>query len=433
LLLSLLCHRVSTGTQSQSIEQYPQPMPQPPQPAWSASLLRRDLSARAQHLARTHDLLHEISPGSNPAVIFGRDDHGRHGNFHPASDTTICANPAWLRRLAKPHTASRRSRARKDWQWMELDSANSSDALLMNIFCHPGVFNGHTLAPAVASLLNVDPTAQPCFGINPGVPLKTVRKTKRRTTQNPQTNLNQASEPQTSNTADAPDLASEIWALEAPPTPSFTTTSQTLTDRTEIDLQLGNLFLEAKLTESNFQTAAPRLIERYRDLETVFDLTRLPRKLLSTPATHPPAEDYSQIDPEFANSNEAPTLKVVIPSEAQRAQPRNPRISPAPPLLSIATQAPHTTPNNPKSTRTLIQGYQLIRNVLAAYASDAGFCVLCDARRHDLIEIWYRILSAVHSPTFATRLKLLTWQELSTTLPHDLQQFLEAKYGIRST
>ena len=80
--------------------------------------------------------------------------------------------------------------------------------------------------------------------------------------------------------------------------------------------------------------------------------------------------------------------------------------------------------------RTLIQGYQLIRNVLAAYASDAGFCVLCDARRPDLIEIWYSVLSAVHSYTFATRLKLLTWQELSTTLPQDLQQFLEAKYGI---
>jgi hypothetical protein len=291
-------------------------MPRPNPPSWSASLLRRDLSARAEHLARTQNLLHDIAPGSEPAVIFGRDEQGRHGNFHPLSDASICANPVWLRRLTKPHTASRRSRARKDWQWRELDSATSSDALLMNIFCHPEVFNGHTLAPAVANILNVDSTAQPCFGINPGVPLKNVRKGRSK-------------------------LPSE------------------LTDRTEIDLQLDNLFLEAKLTESNFQTAAPRLIERYRDLETIFDLTRLARK----------------------------------PTGA-------------------------------------IQGYQLIRNVLAAFASDAGFCVLCDARRRDLIEIWYSVLSAVHSYTFATRLKLLTWQELSTTLPQDLQQFLEAKYGI---
>jgi hypothetical protein len=350
------------------------PPPNPPSrpQIWSSSLLRRDLSARAHHLARTQNLLHDISPGSSPVIIFGRDEQGRHGNFHPASDTAICANPAWLRRLSKPHTASRRSRARKDWQWMELDSANSSDALLMNIFCHPGVFNGHTLAPAVANLLNVEPLTQPCFGINPGVPLKSIRK--RRTRRNPSLNPNQAPALQTSlPTSKDPGatepalslskgLDSEPWVLESPTAPSPTTTDQTLTDRTEIDLHLGNLFLEAKLTESNFQTATLRLIERYRDLEAVFDLTRLPR--------------------------------------------------------------------NPTG---VIQGYQLIRNVLAAFASDASFCVLCDARRRDLIEIWYGVLSAVHSPTFATRLKLLTWQELSTTLPKDLQQFLQAKYGIVST
>jgi hypothetical protein len=290
---------------------------------WSASLLRRDLSARADHLARTQNLLHDIHPGSEPIVIFGRNEDGRHGNFHPASDAAICANPSWLRRLTKPHTASRRSRARNDWQWMELDSCNSSDALLMNIFCHPGVFNGTTLTPAVANLLNVELTAQPCFGINPAVPLKNIRKGRA-------------------------SLPSNLAGCANP-----------LKDRTEIDLQLNNLYLEAKLTESNFQTTTPRLIERYRDLETIFDIAHLPR-------------------------------------------------------------------NNTGA----IQGYQLIRNVLAAFASEASFCVLCDARRHDLIEIWYSVLSAVHSPIFATRLKLLAWQELATILPKDLQQFLEAKYGI---
>jgi hypothetical protein len=229
----------------------------------------------------------------------------------------------------------------------------------MNIFCHPGVFNGHTLAPAVANLLNVDPTAQPCFGINPAVPLKTLRKRRK---------PRQAPEGQTSKNPGAPEpalssskgLDSETWVLEAPPT-SPPTTNQPLTDRTEIDLQLGNFFLEAKLTESNFQTAAPRLIERYCVLETIFDLARLPQK-----------------------------------------------------------------------DTGVIQGYQLIRNVLAAFVSDASFCVLCDARRRDLIEIWYSVLSAVHYPGFAWRLKLLTWQELASVLPQDLQQFLEAKYGIVS-
>ena len=164
-----------------------------------------------------------------------------------------------------------------------------------------------------------------------------------------------------------------------------------LKDRTEIDLQLGKLFVEAKLTESNYQTASPRLIERYRDLETIFAVERLPSKIL-TPQTHPSSEDFSDLE----------------------EPPMNPR-SPTP------TSA---------HSRTVIQGYQLIRNVLAAFAADASFCVLCDARRHDLIEIWYSILSTVHYPNFTWRLKLLTWQEVASVLPEDLQQFLEVKYGI---
>jgi hypothetical protein len=306
---------------------------------WSASLLRRDLNARAQHLATTGHLLHEQTTGREPSIIFGRDDQGRHGNFHPASYTAICASPDWHRRLTKVHTAHRRSRARADWPWMELDCANSSDALLMNIFCHPQVFNGETLATPIANLIGVEPTAQPNFGIHPGVPL-----------------------------------------------------NKGLKDRTEIDLQLNNLFVEAKLTETGFQTAKPHLIKRYRDLETVFDLAHLPRKLIYSPTSHPLVEDFSQIE-----------------------EPPTPPPSPAP---------------TPTTSRTVIDGYQLIRNVLAAYASDASFCVLCDARRHDLIETWYSVLTAVHRPTFAARLKLLTWQELSTTLPKDLQHFLNTKYGI---
>ena len=305
-------------------------------------MLRRHLSLRAQHLARTHGLLHDESPGTSPVVLFGRDDQGRHGNFHPATYANICANQDWLRRLAKVHTASRRSRARKDCRWMELDSSNSSDALLMNIFCHPEVFDGTTLSAPVATLLNVDPAAYLCFGAHPGVPLRTTLKPR-----------------------------------------SNKSTVREALDRTEIDLTLGNLFIEAKLTESDFQTAAPSLIERYRDLDTVFDVDRLPRKLLV-----------------------APTLP--------------PNLDPDDPTVNLPA----------RPTRVRIAGYQLIRNVLAAFSADASFCVLCDARRHDLIETWYGVLSTVYSPTFACRLKLLTWQELCATLPPDLQSFLDTKYGI---
>jgi hypothetical protein len=309
---------------------------QTPQAPWTASLLRRDLNARAQHLATTGSLLHEQTGGGEPSIIFGRDEQARHGNFHPASYAAICSNPDWQRRLTKVHTAHRRARARADWRWMELDCANSSDALLMNIFCHPKVFNGATLAAPVANLLGVEPTTELNFGIHPGVPLRSGLK-----------------------------------------------------DRTEIDLQISTLFIEAKLTETGFQNARLSLIERYRDLEAIFYLDRLPRRLLYSAAIHPASEDFSQL-------------------EQAAEQPRLP----------------------PRPSRTVIQGYQLIRNVLAAFASDASFCVLCDGRRRDLIETWYMVLSAVHRPTFAARLKLLTWQELAATLPHDLKQFLDAKYGI---
>jgi hypothetical protein len=345
---------------------------------WSASLLRRDLNARAQHLAATSNLLHEQTTGSEPSILFGHQEkaeQGRHGNFHPASYAAICANPAWSRRLIKAHTAYRRVRARADWQWKELDCANSSDALLMNIFCHPTVFSDDELNPAVANLLGVPTETQPNFGIRPGVPLKRSPASKMKTRR-----------PTTQTSASA--LFSDANIL---PPPSLPEEEHPLKDRTEIDLQLGKLFVEAKLTESNFQTASPRLIERYRDLETIFAVERLPSKIL-TPQTHPSSEDFSDLE--------------------------EPPMNPTSP-----------TPTSAHS-RTVIQGYQLIRNVLAAFAADASFCVLCDARRHDLIEIWYSVLSTVHYPNFTWRLKLLTWQELSTVLPEDLQQFLEAKYGI---
>src|SRR3954447_2598615 len=164
-------------------------------PHYTSAMLRRELSLRARDLARANKLLHDVSPADEPILLFGRDDNDRHGNFHPASWEGICANPAWARRLKKPHTAYRRSRALANWPWMELDSANSSDALLMNIFCHPGVFNG-TLTPSVATLLGVSTTAAPCFGINPRIPLHPNAK------------------------------------------------GRTLTDRTEIDMQLNDLFVE---------------------------------------------------------------------------------------------------------------------------------------------------------------------------------------------
>ena len=331
----------------------------------TAGQLRREINAHAEAYARAHHLLHDLSPGPSPSVVFGVDNHGFHGNFHPASYNRILANPDWSRRLAKPHTASRRSRARNDWRWMELDTATSSDALLMNIFCHPDVFDT-TLTTPIAALLGVDRTAQPRFGANPGVPLATSLKPRRK---------------------------------KAAPLEAF--------DRTEIDLVLSGptttLFVEAKLTESDFQTASPKLLARYRDLEFIFDVDRLPRRLTPSALVPPLSPSHGW---EATASPEHELIDPDIPdSFLEPARPPEPR--PA--------------------------GYQLIRNVLAAHAADAAFCLLLDARRRDLIDTWYAVLSAVRSLSFATRLRVLTWQDLTAALPRDLQHFLQEKYGISSS
>ena len=81
-------------------------------------------------------------------------------------------------------------------------------------------------------------------------------------------------------------------------------------------------------------------------------------------------------------------------------------------------------------TSDVVPNYQLIRGVLAASATGGTFCVLCDARRPDLIEDWYAVMRAVRSCVLRCRLQLLTWQELTIVLSKPLQKFLAAKYGI---
>jgi hypothetical protein len=100
-----------------------------------------------------------------------------------------------------------------------LDCANSSDALLMNIFCYPGI----TSRAAFCSLLGIERGLRPQFGVKPATPFLTGHA-----------------------------------------------------DRTEIDMTLGHLLVEAKLTEGGFQTARHELVLRYRDLDDVFDTAELP-------------------------------------------------------------------------------------------------------------------------------------------------------------
>mgnify|MGYP001193224847 CR=1 FL=1 len=185
------------------------------------SLLRQELIARNRSYASVNLLPHVTSYGELPVVVYQQSECGRHhGNFLSTSYKAILRRPEWRRRLQKVHTQGRRSLPARDGLWRELDSSLSSDALLMNIFCYPGV----TRRTEVCRILGLEPGSLPAFGFMPRVP-----------------------------------LFSEA------------------TERTEIDMKLGNVLFEAKLTEGDFQIQCAELVEQYRDLRDVFEYRQLPR------------------------------------------------------------------------------------------------------------------------------------------------------------
>jgi hypothetical protein len=327
------------------------------QSSWFASELRRELGLRNLRWARGR--AHVESYG-NPPVIVYPPESGRHGNFFDAAYAAIAARPEWMRRFDKIHAQGRAlPKAESGRKWRELDSSMSSDALLMNIFCTPGVAE----APAVRQALGVDGENPPIFGWKARVPLKSG-----------------------------------------------------LFDRTEVDMRWGELLVEAKLTESDFQIKAAAVVEAYRDFDVVFDRELLPRVELATKrlreATEFP-EDYSQ---EF----EEVGLDAGKPVSA--GSPKLP-VSARPFAATIGA-------DSAASGESAYASYQLIRNVLAAHAQGCSFCVIHDERRPDLREAWFEVMAAVKSAEMRVRLKVLTWQELAAMLPEGLQEFLDRKYGI---
>jgi hypothetical protein len=185
-------------------------------PRSTAAELRHELSQRNIDRAGTFE--HELTYGSIPSVIY-QEQEGIHGNFLPASYRSIRAHPEWHKRLTKSYTGS--SRIAHSWERnrCELDCANSSDALLMNIFCYPRLL----CRPDLCTLLGIEVGLRPEFGFKPRIPF-----------------------------------------------------SNGKTDQTEIDMKLGHLLVEAKLTETGFQTASVHLLVRYRDLAEIFNIDELP-------------------------------------------------------------------------------------------------------------------------------------------------------------
>lgn len=188
---------------------------------WLASQLRHELTLRNRAYAR--ERAHVESYGGDPVIVYAPEE-GRHGNFFDPAFTAIIRNPDWMRRFDKVHAQAARSLPKPQLdphrRWRELDSSMSSDALLMNIFCTPGVVE----SAAVRNMLGVEDGAQPIFGWKARVPLSNCRF-----------------------------------------------------DRTEVDMRFGSLLVEAKLTEVGFQSRVAAIVEAYRDFDEVFDRDQLPR------------------------------------------------------------------------------------------------------------------------------------------------------------
>lgn len=266
-----------------------------------AGTLRRELARASETYARERSAPYFYSLGRSPTILFESYESGAlHGNFLDVSYQAILRNPSWRRRLEKPHPRKDALPEEKRASARELDSSASSDALLMNIFCHPGLSGGlraRWFGPIQDEL--------PEFGCAGAVPL-----------------------------------------VDGTP------------DTTEIDMRLGHTIVEAKLTEVDFTSRPRRHVERYAHLADVFEVDRLPQ------------------------------------NERQ------------------------------------LQGYQLIRNVLAARAHGWAFLVACDARRPDLLRTWWRVHSAIREGALRERCGFVLWQEVAQAAPADLRRFLATKYGI---
>src|SRR5437764_14770176 len=135
-----------------------------------SAALRRELSARNIAFAKSNSLLHRESYGAVPAVAYVPCDSS-HGNFHPASYKAILSNADWNCRFNKVHSQKKSLPAAEHGRWKELDSCNSSDALLMNVFCYPRVLESSHLR----ALLNLHDEVAPEFGVKARVPLKNVK------------------------------------------------------------------------------------------------------------------------------------------------------------------------------------------------------------------------------------------------------------------
>lgn len=246
---------------------------------------RKYLTKKAIDYARINDIpFDEYSS----AVIFKNIQD----NFYPLSFQNISKTSHYNVRLKKIHPKVKNA--------LEMQSSNSSDALLMNVFCHPKINDWKGLK----KFLSIE-EINPIFGYKPGV-LK----------------------------------------------------DHNIKDDTEIDMVIGDIFFEAKLTETDFTEKHVSEVMKYKNINTVFNFDVLPIK------------------------------------------------------------------NNK------IQGYQIIRNILAAFQCKKSHCLICDIRRGDLIREYYQIINAINVDEIKLKVGVIFWQEIIKLCGADFKKYIETKYGM---
>ena len=164
---------------------------------------KKSLCRSAKDYAASHGL--QVDESWSTAVIF----ENIADNFCPDSYRAIRANSDWCIRTRKPHNRVTGA--------LEMQSSNSSDALLMSIFCHPQLITWK----GVADLLGFEPS-DPVFGLKARVAKQ-----------------------------------------------------ETNGDATEIDLAIGDCLIEAKLTEKDFTEKSVPEVLRYTHLQEHFHVDLL--------------------------------------------------------------------------------------------------------------------------------------------------------------
>jgi hypothetical protein len=186
---------------------------------WSGKL-RDELRRRADVYARQSGAPSYLSLGTPPTRLFEPYDDGvRHGNFVDASYQAIGGEPSWKARTQKAHSQRNALPTAKRSTGRELDSSNSSDALLMNCFCYP-----RAAKQILKKLLPRMGCTAPQFGVR-----------------------------------------AKVAMVDGGP------------DSSEIDMQIDSTIFEAKLTEYDFTSGPKSHVKRYSRFTEVFEIAALPQ------------------------------------------------------------------------------------------------------------------------------------------------------------